>query len=118
EIEFEIRVECRVDYIRWDGHKQRVAVRRRIYDGLSGDIAASPRAVLNNELLAEPLRQPLTREARDDVGRVTRRVADNDMARPRRIGLCRRDARHGRERGSARCEIQKLSTGKFHCIAL
>src|SRR5262249_35015966 len=33
---------------------------------------------------------------------------------PRRIGLRPRDARHGRERGSARCEMEKISAGKFH----
>ena len=40
--------------------------------------------------------------------------ADDDAHRPRRIGLRPRDARHGRQRGSARCQMQKLSAGKFH----
>jgi len=34
--------------------------------------------------------------------------------RPRRIGLRRRDARHRRQRGSARDQMQKISAGKFH----
>src|SRR5262249_30731938 len=54
KIEFEIRVECRVDYIRWDGQKQRVPARRRFYDALSGDIAPTPGGVLKNNLWAEP----------------------------------------------------------------
>ena len=40
--------------------------------------------------------------------------ADDDAHRPRRIGLRPRDARHGRQRGSARGQMQKLSAGKFH----
>src|SRR5262249_9962285 len=34
--------------------------------------------------------------------------------RPRRIGLRPCDARYRRQRGSARCEMEKISTGKFH----
>ena len=36
------------------------------------------------------------------------RKADDQAHRPRRIGLRPRDARHGRERGSARGQMQKL----------
>jgi hypothetical protein len=36
-----------------------MAVRGRAHDRLGGDIAAGARAVLNNERLAEPFRQPL-----------------------------------------------------------
>ena len=35
-----------------------------------------------------------------------------DAHRPRRIGLRPRDARHGRQRGSARGQMQKLSGGE------
>src|SRR5215831_13552325 len=34
--------------------------------------------------------------------------------RPRRIGLRPSEARRGRERGSARCQMQEISAGKFH----
>src|SRR5262249_8896289 len=34
--------------------------------------------------------------------------------RPRRIGLRYRDARHGRQRSSARCQMQERTAGKFH----
>src|SRR5262249_51876247 len=34
--------------------------------------------------------------------------------RPRRIGLRPRDARHDRQCGSARCQMQKISAGEFH----
>src|SRR6516164_10537756 len=34
--------------------------------------------------------------------------------RPRWIGLRESEARYARECGSARCEMEKISTGKFH----
>ena len=40
--------------------------------------------------------------------------ADDDAHRPRRIGLRPRDARDGRERGSARGQMQEYAAGKFH----
>ena len=42
-------------------------------------------------------------------------TANDDAHRPRRIGLRPSEARDGRERGSARGQMQKLSSvGKFH----
>jgi hypothetical protein len=59
----------------------------------------------------------LAHQACHDVGGTTGRKSDNDAHRPRRIGLRPSKARHGRERGSARCQMQKLpSVGKFHSI--
>ena len=69
EIEIELVVERRVDRVRRSDQEERVAVRRRAHDRLGADIAAGARPVLDDELLAEPLRQPLTDQARDDVGR-------------------------------------------------
>ena len=69
EIEIELVVERRVDRVRRTDQEQRVAVRGRAHDRLGGDIAAGARPVLDDELLAEPLRQPLTHQAREDVGR-------------------------------------------------
>src|SRR5262249_33743182 len=42
------------------------------------------------------------------------RKSDDPTQRPRRVGLRPRDARHGRQRGSACCQMQKISAGKFH----
>src|SRR6516162_7885705 len=39
---------------------------------------------------------------------------DNQTHRPRWIGLRPGEARDGRQRGSARCKMQKISAGKFH----
>ena len=47
-----------------------MAVAALAYDRLGADIAASSRPVLDDEGLAQPLRQPLTHQARQDVGRV------------------------------------------------
>jgi hypothetical protein len=57
EIEFEFVVECSVDRVYQRGHKERVSVRSRIHDCLGCDIAGGPGPVLDDELLAEPLRQ-------------------------------------------------------------
>jgi hypothetical protein len=43
---------------------------------------------------------------------------DDDAHRPRRVGLRHRKARDGRESGSTRSQMQKLSAGKFHGVPL
>ena len=118
EIEIELVVERRVDRVRRTDQEERVAVRRRTHDRLGGDIAAGARPVLDDEWLAEPLRQPLTHQAREDVVRAAGGKADDDAHRPRRIGLRPREARYGRKHGSARCQMQKLAARKFHGVLL
>ena len=73
EIEIELVVERRVDRVRRTDQKECIAVGGRTHDRLGADIAAGARPVLDDEWLAEPLRQPLTDQARDDVGRAARR---------------------------------------------
>ena len=51
--------------------EQRVAVRGRSHDRLGGDVAAGARPVLDDELLAEALRQPLTGQTRNQVASAT-----------------------------------------------
>src|SRR5262249_42069580 len=72
EIVVELVVQCRVDRVETTDHKQRVAVRRCAHDRLGADIAAATRSVLDDELLAQALRQPLTHQASEDVGRTGR----------------------------------------------
>src|SRR5262249_54304702 len=68
-----------------------------------------------DEWLTESFRQPLSQQTREDVAPAARGKADDPTHRPRRIGLRPSDARHERQRGSARCQMQKLPTvGKFH----
>src|SRR5262245_5569381 len=89
-----------------------------LHDALSGNIARSPWAVLDDELLTEPLRQPLTDQPCDDVAGAASGKADDNAHRPCRIGLRLRNPRDRRQRGSARGQMQKLSTvGKFHGVA-
>jgi hypothetical protein len=47
---------------------QRVAVGRGTHDGLSTDIAAATRTVVDNEWLAQSFRQPLAYEPGEDIG--------------------------------------------------
>ena len=93
EIEIEFVVKRRIDRVRRTDQEQRVAVRSRAHDRLGGDIAACARPVLDDELLAEPLRQPLTDQTREDVVRAAGGKADDDAHRPRRIGLRPSEAR-------------------------
>ena len=67
------------------------------------------RPVVDNEWLAKPFRQPLAHQAREMSGAPPAGSRDDDAHRPRRIGLRPSDARDRRQRGSARCQMQKLS---------
>ncbi len=107
-------VERGVDQIVGADGEQRVAIRQRPHDGLSCDIAAGTGPVVDDELLAEPLREPLSDDACDDVDRLAGGKSDDHAHRPRRVALRPGNARHGRERSSARDQRQKLSAGKLH----
>ncbi len=115
EIEIELVVERRVDRIRRTDQQQRIAVRRRTHDRLGADIAGGARPVLDDEGLAEPLRQPLAHQTCDDVARAAGGKTDDDAHRPRRIGLRPRDARQSRERRQrllrgAEIDVAQVST--------
>src|SRR5262249_30356530 len=114
EIEIEIFIKRCIPRVCRTDHDKRVAVRLRLGDRLDGEIAASAGPVLDDELLPHSLRQPLTYQARDNVSRTAGGSANNQMYRARRIGLRPREARDFRERGRARCEMEKISAGKFH----
>jgi len=99
----------------WRGDKQeRVAVRGGARDRLQSQIAATARPIVNDDGVAEPLRQRLTDKARADVRRAAGGNEDDQRHRPRRIGSRPRKPRHGRQCGSARVQMQKISAGKFH----
>src|SRR5258707_11182063 len=119
EIEAEICVERGVDRIRGANLQKRIAIGGCLHDRLGGDGAGSARSVLDYELLAQPVRQPLSHQACRDVGGSASRKADDNADRPRRIGLRPRYARYSRERGSTRCQMQELSSvGKFHRVSV
>src|SRR5262249_19883515 len=114
EIEIELVIERCVTRIWKTSQQKRIAVRGCLHDRLGGDIGASTRSVLDDELLAEPLRQPLADQACHNVGATSGGKSDNDAHRPRRIRSRPRNARHCRQRGSARGQMEKTSAGKFH----
>src|SRR5262249_24477227 len=89
EMEIEFVVERRVDRLCRTDHEQRVAVSGRAHDRLGADDVVRARSVVDNKLLAEPLRQPLSYQTGRDVGRAGRRDWD-DQSRLSRVLFDRR----------------------------
>jgi len=58
----------------------------------------------------------LGQDARDRIKQAAGRIGHDDRDRARRIGLRPSEARDGRQRNSARCQMQKSSTGTFHGV--
>src|SRR3954469_896960 len=87
EIEIELVVERRVDRFRGTDREERIAVGWRTHDRLGSEIAAGAGAVLNEEGLPQPLRQPLTQQALHDVRRAARGKAHEHAHWLGRIGL-------------------------------
>jgi hypothetical protein len=69
EVELEISVEGCVDQIRPRDEQERIAVRGRVHDRLGCDVGAGTCAVLDDELLTEPFRQPLSHQTPENVRR-------------------------------------------------
>src|SRR5262249_57764731 len=67
--------------------------------------------ILNNELLSEQLRHVFANGASSNVSCPASSDRHDDRDRPRRIGLGSRNTRHGRQRGSARGQMEKISAG-------
>jgi hypothetical protein len=114
EIVTEFLVECRVDRRRRVDQEQRIAVRRCAHHRFGADGVAATRPVLGNEWLAEPIRERLPDQAREDVGRTAGALSDDYAHWPRWVALCASNARHDRQRGGAAGEMQKSATGKFY----
>src|SRR5262249_13935406 len=114
EIEIELIVKHVGDPVSGNDQKQRMAVGGRTRHYLGGDLPLRARSILDDEWLAETLRQPLTNQAREDVGWTAGRKADHDPHRPRRVGLRESDARDDRQRGGARGQTEKISAGKVY----
>ena len=72
------------------------AVGLRADHGFGCEIVACTRAVLDDELLPEPLRQPVAEDTRQNVGGTARRITDDDARIAVRII---RSLRRRRERG-------------------
>src|SRR5262245_64373162 len=93
EIEVQLVVERRVDRVSRSVKQERVAVRRRAHDCFGPDIAATARPVVDDKWLAEPFRQPLTQEARNNVLRAYAGNGADDAYRPRGIRVRPGEAR-------------------------
>ena len=92
EIEIQPVVERRIDCVHQTDQKKRVAVCGRTHDSLGAGITARAGPILDEELLTEAFRQPLSRQARNNVGRATSWKANDNPHRPRRVRLRLRDA--------------------------
>ena len=87
EVEVEVFVKRRIDCICWGNQEQRIAVRSSTHDRVSADVAGGARPVLDDELLADPLGEPLTQEAHGGVGTAARLERYDQAHWPRRIDL-------------------------------
>jgi len=89
------------------GHQQRVAVRLRLGDDVGADIAARARTILDDDRLAERLRELLAHRAGEHVDQPARRERRDHADRPVGVGLreCARtgaDGEHDAERQRSR----------------
>ena len=116
--EIEIVVKRGVDRVRRTDQQEGIAVRGRAHDDLRCDIAARAGPVLDDELLPEALRQPLTDQTRENVVRTAGGKTDDDPWRPRRVGVSASEARYGGKRASACCQAEKTAARKFQDVLL
>ena len=114
EIEAEVFVERHIDDIGGNNQQEGVAVGWRAHDHFSTDIGAPASAVLDHERLAQPLRQFLANEAREDVARSAGSEWSHNAHRPRGIALRPRDEWQNRQCGSGRGRMQKLAASETH----
>jgi len=109
----ELLEQRRVDRIDRIDEEQRVAVCWRAHYGLGPNIVAAARPVLDDELLAEPLRQPAGDQARRDIGRRAGGRGDDHAHGARGIGLRPADPRHHWKHSSAGSQMQECAAGRF-----
>ncbi len=114
-VEIEFVVERGVDGIRPSHQQKRVTIWGRTHHHLCGDVGASARPVLDDEWLVQAFRQPLAHQTRDDIGNSAGGISNDQAHRTGWIILRPCDPRCGRERCSAGCQMQEMSSvGQFH----
>jgi hypothetical protein len=84
-----------------EAEEQRVAVGRCLRHDRGADAAARSGAVIHDELLAEPVSEPLSRRPRHEIVAATGRSRDDDPYRLDGVGL-RRGAADGERPGKPR----------------
>src|SRR5262245_48304139 len=77
EVELQISVEGCIDQVRPRYEQERIAVRGRVYDRFGCDVGAGACTVLDDELLTEPFRQPLSHKTSENVRRSTGRKTND-----------------------------------------
>ena len=87
EIEIELLVKRCIDRVGGAHDEQRIAVRRCADRGFDRDIAAGARPVVDDDLLTEPLGEPLRHHPRCNVGRTPSRKPNDQAHRSRGVGL-------------------------------
>jgi hypothetical protein len=80
------------------------------------EMTACSRLIFYGNLLSPNLRQPIGNDTPGDIRSAAGWESDQESHWSCRIGLRPCDRGRRRERGSARCQMQKLSAGKFHSI--
>ena len=108
-------VERRVDDVAGIDDQQSVAVGRRLCRAAHADIAAPTAHVLDEELLADMLRQSLRNQAGDHVSRATSRVRHDHAHGAIGVGLRPRQARRSRKCG--RSKLKESTATKLHGVA-
>ena len=112
--EIEGFVDRRIDGVGDAGEKQRVAVGRRVYHGVGGDVAGGAGTILDDERLAEPVGQLLGEQPRQDIAHAAGAIADQDAHRTRRIIERESRPRQGRRGEGSGGEVQKAAAAKRH----
>src|SRR5579883_161241 len=87
-----------------------------MHDSLRRDDGATARTAFDHHRLAEAICQPLPDQPRGNVSGAARRIADDEVHRPRRISLRCRVEREGGQRNGAGCKMQESSA--FHVQVL
>lgn len=96
--------------------QQRVSVGRSSCHHPQRDRAARTAHVLDHDRLTDLARHRLSDHPPHRVGRTTCRKCDDELNRPRRVGLRARHARQRRQAGGARGQMEELAALKLHRI--
>src|SRR5262249_27561500 len=95
-------------------NNQRVSVRRGTGEPTDANASIRARHILDDNRLTERRSKTFANHAPEQIREPATRQRHDNRNWPGRIGLRPSNTRRGRERGSARCEMEKISAGKFH----
>src|SRR5262249_6662587 len=91
-----------------------IAIRRRPCHAVGAGYAAPSANAFDDHLLTQKLGEARAKDSRQNVGSAAGGEGHHHGRRTRRISLRPSETRGGRQRGSARGQMQKISAGKFH----